>query len=129
MIRSVLPLGAAALTLALAASASAQDAGGARQCFSSTQVTSTVPVGDRQVNIQVNNRDVFRVDLANPCYGLRNPQRIIVFRPVAQGVSLCSPADFVLAVNVDGSREECAVSKVTKLTREQVAALPNRERP
>jgi hypothetical protein len=129
MIRSVLPLAAGALTLALAASAAAQPAQGARQCFSSTQVTSTVPVGDRQVNIQVNHRDVFRVDLANPCYGLRNPQRILVFRPVAQGVALCSPADFVLGVSVDGSREECAVSKVTKLTPSEVAALSNRERP
>ena len=124
-------LAVAALALAGAAttaSAQGQSTPG-RQCFSPTRVTAVQPVGDKQVNIRVGNRDVYRIDLAVPCNQLRQPQRVITVRPLASGVSVCSSADFVLGAEVNGFTEQCAVSSITKLTPDQVAALPNRERP
>jgi len=115
---------AGAVSPALAAAPTA-----ARQCFSPSQVTAMQPVGDRQVNIRVGARDVFRVDLAQPCHQLRQPQRVLTVRPLASGVSICSGADFVLGAEVNGFTEQCAVSSITRLTPDQVAALPNRERP
>lgn len=114
---------------AAAAQAPAAAAASGRQCFSPGQVTAVQPVGDKQVNIRVGNRDVYRIDLAQPCHQLRQPQRVITVRPLASGVSVCSGADFVLAAEVSGFSEQCAVSSITKLTPDQVASLPNRERP
>jgi len=128
-----IPFIVAALLAGAALPAAAQGQGAApgegRQCFSPTNVSAVQPVGDRQVNVRVGVRDVYRIDLADACNGLRSPQRVITVRPIASGVSVCSAADFVLATDVDGFREECAVQSITKLTPDQVAALPNRERP
>jgi hypothetical protein len=130
MQRFILPLAACGLALGLAASAAAQQSTpGARQCFSSSSIRAVQPVGDRQVNVRVNTRDVFRIDLSDSCPGLRQPQRIIDLSPVASGVSMCSGADIRLGVIVDGFRRECFIESVTKLTPDQIAALPNRERP
>lgn len=129
MQRLILSLAAGALALGLAASASAQTGGPARQCFSSTNIRGTQPVGDRQVNVRVGLHDVFRIDLATPCPGLSQATRIIDLSPTASGVSMCTGADIRLGVTNNGSHTECIIDKVTKLTPEQVASLGSRERP
>lgn len=129
MKRLILTLAAGGLALGLAASATAQSAPAARQCFSSTSIRGVTPVGDRQVNVRVNMKDVFRIDLTEPCSGLRQPQRVIDLSPVGSGVSMCSGAEIRLGVTVDGFRRECFIDHVTKLTPDQIAALPKREIP
>ncbi|HTI66889.1 MAG TPA: DUF6491 family protein [Caulobacteraceae bacterium] len=129
MQRLILTLAGGALALGLAASAAAQPQTQGRQCFSSTSIRGVQPVGDRQVNVRVDTKDVFRIDLTESCFGLRQPQRVIDLSPVASGVSMCSGADIRLGVSVDGFRSECFIGSVTRLSPGEVAALANRERP
>jgi hypothetical protein len=127
MSRIVLAVSAAALTLGLAASASAQPPG--QQCIAPSQIRAVHPVNEKQVNVRVRTSDIYRIDLGQPCFGLRQPQRILDLSPVASGVAMCGPADMRLGVIVDGFRTECFVDKVTKLTPGEVAALAKRDIP
>lgn len=127
MSRPALILAATAAAAGLAASASAQPEP-QRQCFYTTQIRSTQPVGDRQVNVLVNLRDVYRIDLADRCENLRSPQRVLSITSPS-GTAICGPAEARVAVLVDGFRQECFVDRITKLTPDQVAALPKRDRP
>lgn len=127
MFRLALALVAAAAPLGLTASALAQPEP-QRQCFFTNQIRSTQPVGDRQVNVLVNVRDVYRIDLADRCEGLRSPQRILSLTSTG-GSNICNGADTRLAVITNGFRQECFVDRVTRLTPAEVAALPKRDRP
>lgn len=129
MSRLILSLCVGATALAAAASASAQTAKPARQCFTRDQIGAVQPVGDKQINIQVRQRDVYRIDLTTPCAGIRQPARIFDISPIASGAGICGGSDIRLGVIVQGQRNECIIDKITKLTPEEVKALPNRERP
>jgi hypothetical protein len=129
MSRLILSLASGALVLGVAASASAQTSKPARQCFTRDQIGAVQPVGDKQLNVQVRQRDVYRIDLAIPCPGIRQPARIFDISPISSGASICSGADIRLGVIVSGGRNECVIDKITKLTPDEVKALPNRERP
>lgn len=122
-------LAASALGLGPAASAPARSGAAAgRQCFFTNQIRATQPIGDRQVNVLVNLNDVYRIDLAQPCNSLRQPQRVLELTSTG-GSSICGGADTRLAVLIQGSREECFVQSVTRLTPQEVADLPKRDRP
>jgi hypothetical protein len=118
------------LTGPAAAAPQSKPASAARQCFFARDVTSWREVGNQAVNLQVNNRDVYRVDLFAPCPELRRAFERIGVKTRAGSDSVCTGADIDIVVPQEGGpATSCLGSNVTALSADQVKALPKRERP
>lgn len=126
IISPAVPL-AAMLALA-AAQASAAEPKPAKSCFSAHNVSNFAVVDDRTVNIRVGVKDVYRLDLLGVCPDIGGQNKLAI---KAHGSSfICSPLDAtLLAAGPFGRLQRCEVRQVRKLTPEEVAALPSRERP
>ncbi len=124
--------GALAAVVALAHPATAADKPAGKDtrsaCFFARDVTSYSAAGDRTVYVKVNLREVYRLDLFNPCPDIDWTWKIAL---VSHGSDwVCSPMDATIIVNRSPiGPQRCEVSKVTKLTPEEVAALPKKSRP
>lgn len=114
-------LGAAAAAPALAAPARGD------QCFLASDMTNWRAVGDKQVNVEVRNREVYRLDLANSCPELRFAGETIAVQG-ARGEFICESSLAEIRVPGQGIGS-CPVTHITHLTREQVQSLPKKERP
>ena len=129
-LRRIVP---AALALGLAASVAAaapapsqtKPAGGA--CFWSRDITNWREVGERQVNLEIRSRDVYRLDLAVDCPSLHFAHQSLILDAGGVGGPVC--ASSLADVIVPGQAIRCPVATITKLTPEEVKALPKKERP
>lgn len=108
----------------------AQPAGeqGARQCFYLRDVTSWREVGDRQVNVQVNNRDLYRLDLVQQCPQLRFVGQTLAIEQSGVDGPICSGIQADIRVPGQGAAP-CPVQSIRKYSAEEVQALPRAERP
>ncbi len=107
------------------------------QCFFITQWQGWKSPSPNVLYLGVNMHDVYRVDLSAGSRMLRDPGVHLVSR--SQGsTSVCSAIDLDLEVADDmggggrfggGMREPLIASKLTKLTPEEVAAIPKQFRP
>lgn len=128
---SALRIAGAVLAAGLAGASGAQAApsparGGA--CFWSRDVTNWRAVGERQVNLEVLNRDVYRLDLAQDCPQLKFAGQAIELAAGGTSGPVCaSSLPDIIVPRQGGIR--CPVSKITKLTADQVKSLPKAERP
>ena len=105
-------------------------AAAARQCFRQRDITSWRAVGDSQVNLQVNYRDVYRLDLNGRCTPLNSAFETIGVKSVGAGDEICSGLQLDVIVPESGRLSfPCPVQRMTKLTADEVKALPKRERP
>ncbi|MEO6339214.1 MAG: DUF6491 family protein [Caulobacteraceae bacterium] len=105
-------------------------AAAAPQCFRQRDITSWRAVGDSQVNLQVNYRDVYRLDLNGRCTQLNSAFETIGVKSVGAGDEICSGLQLDVIVPSQGRLEfPCPVQSMTKLTADEVKALPKRERP
>jgi hypothetical protein len=124
----------AAVLLGVAVTSSAvtppAKAAAARQCFRSRDITSWRAVGDSQVNLQVNYRDVYRLDLNGRCTQLNSAFETLAVKSVGSGDEVCSGLQLDVIVPDQGRLNfPCPVQSMTKLTPDEVKALPKRERP
>ena len=121
--------------LALTASASAlasDDATGPaahppapRACFFSRQINGWRDgKGSREnvVYLDVNAHDVYRLDTFGPCDGI-NEAFTIGVETRGGGDHICDGLDVVLITRYAGGTYRCPVSKITKLTPEEIKAL------
>lgn len=116
----------AALTLsALAASASAQETK-AMQCFTPKDISGSRVVNDSTINFGVRG-DIYRADLNGPCGGLSSSLRgySLTLRSSNQ---ICGASDLRISVNDIGGGN-CIARTLRKLTPQEAAALPQKERP
>ena len=105
-------------------------AAAARQCFRSRDITSWRAVGDSQVNLQVNYRDVYRLDLNGRCTQLDSAFETLAVKSVGASDEVCSGLQLDVIVPDQGRLNfPCPVQTMTKLTPDEVKALPKRERP
>jgi hypothetical protein len=105
-------------------------AAAARQCFRQRDITSWRAVGDSQVNLQVNYRDVYRLDLNGRCTQLDSAFETLAVKSVGAGDEVCSGLQLDVIVPIGGRLDfPCPVQKMTKLTPDEVKALPKREQP
>lgn len=100
----------------------------ARQCFFKQQLNNWKEVGDRQVYVRVSVRDVYEIALDSPCLNLRWSQSLGV---AARGSNSICTGDTVTLIVPDRATgpDRCFGRVVRKLTPEQVAALPPKQRP
>jgi hypothetical protein len=118
-----------ALSLA-AAGANAQSGSAPAQCFYSQDWDGWKASPDsKMIYIRVGVNRIYRLDLANACPELQEPNAHLVNH--LRGTSeICSPLDLDLSVAVDpGFKTPCIVSKLTPLSKEQASALPKELRP
>lgn len=125
---------------ALAAAAALAGAGGAlaaaepgevRQCFRSHDYQGFRPVNDHSFIIRTNVNDHYRIETEGSCPELTYPQATLL--TVVRGSDLiCGPLDWDLRVGQTGPGAfftPCIVKSQTRLTKEDVAALPKGQRP
>lgn len=118
-------LGAAsALALLTAGAASAKP-----DCFFVNQWQGWKAASPNVIYLRVNISDIYRVDLSAGSEQLMYPDNhlVSVFRGTT---TVCSPLDLQLAVSDGhGLKIPLIASRITRLTPEEVAALPRKDRP
>jgi hypothetical protein len=101
----------------------------ARSCFSLSDWQGWSAPDRNTLYMKIRNRDVYRVDLSSGTSLLTSPGVHLV--SVTRGVdTVCRPIDLDLRV-ADGFTFAMPImaKAITKLTPEEVAALPKRDRP
>jgi len=124
---------AAGIVLAGAASAAAQpgDGGAASHpCFFITQWQGWSAPAPDEILIRVNNRDIYRVDLSAGSSMLQAPGVHLVNRVQGGSDSVCSAIDLQLDVSDGhGFREPLIARTLTRLTPDEIAAIPPKFKP
>ncbi len=131
---AVLPLAGVLLTGAAPTSAPtliapAGDDRPERQCFSVAQVDNFRQARNQTVYVKVRNDDVYALEATGYCQDLDFATRLAI-RPQLGASRLCTgDAATIVAPNSVGSANACRVRIVKRLGVEDVAALPDRDRP
>ena len=123
----------ASLVLALAstgATVQAQPKPNTSQCFLTRDWEGWRPSPDsKSMYLRVGVKQVFRLDFSSACETLQRPNAHLISK-VRGGSWICSPLDLDLQVSDGpGSAVPCIVRGMTRLTPDQVAALPKDLRP
>jgi hypothetical protein len=117
----------AATSLAAAAQAAEPAAKTPRSCFFTSQISSFNPVDDRTINIRVGVRDVYQLALIAPCPDVKWHESLAIQSRGSS--SICSGLDAEVITRSPIGPQRCPVQTVRKLSPEEVAALPRRQKP
>ena len=115
---------AAGLPSALADPSSPQSRGGS--CFYLSQLKSLKADGPRTLYAIIDGRTVFRIDLDNDCSGLADGTDTAVIQPLSSN-NICSALAMNISIRDTGQR--CMARTMTRLTADEIAALPKSARP
>jgi hypothetical protein len=125
-----------AATAALALAASAQPPQGPAppkprpSCFWTSRVENFAAVDPESVYLRVGNRDVYQARLFATCLDLEWVHNLALVTRSSSLVCEGPNPDATVIVRATGvGRQRCPVTSLTKLTPEQVAALPPGARP
>ncbi len=95
-----------------------------RQCFSAGAVRRFRPAGRHAVDVEVNRRRVFRLDLSAGCFDVDWAHRVAL-RP-RTGSFICSAGDAELIVPGRTGPDRCLVTSVRQLSPAEVEASRRR---
>lgn len=107
---------------AVAAPETASTTAPGRTCFFASQLNGWRSEGERVVYLEVGARDIYRADLFSRCHDLDSTLTLGV-RSRAGGSSICDGLDVELVVPASIGPQVCHVTKLQKLSTEEVAAL------
>ena len=124
---------AAAPMAALALAASAQPgapppASHHNQCFDRHDINGFQAPNDRTVYIRVGVRDVYRLDLMTDCTGLAF-HHALALESQPDNAFVCDHMGETVIVRDAGIPQRCPVTAITKLTPDEITALPKGDRP
>lgn len=120
-------LSAASATTVAGAASPASSAKAPRQCFWPSNVNGFTAVDNRTVNVAVGVKDVYQLELFSPCPDVKWTETIGI---ESRGSStICSGLDATLIAPSSIGPQRCAVRNIRKLTPEEVASLPTKQRP
>ncbi|MFZ0267984.1 DUF6491 family protein [Caulobacter sp.] len=136
--KSMIRAGLAATVLLAAAAPALADAAApdaqakprpARQCFSLSDWDGWSAPDRDTLYMKVRNRDVYQVELSHGTSQLTSPGVHLV--SIQRGIdTVCGPIDLDLRVSDGfGIAMPIMAKSITKLTAEQVAAIPKKDRP
>ncbi len=100
-------------------------------CFATTQWHGWRSPSPSVIYVRVNVSDVYRFDLSAPAQALQYPE-VHIFSEVKGSDWICSPLDlqlWVVETGHGGIREPLFVKSITRLTPEEVRAIPPEYRP
>jgi hypothetical protein len=100
----------------------------ADQCFLSRDVNGFSAPDNHSVYVRVGVSDIYRLSLMGDCGDLTFRQSIGL-EGAPGGAWICSPLDATVIYRSTGIPERCPVSTIHKLTPEEIAALPKKDRP
>jgi hypothetical protein len=112
-----------AFALVLALPAQAADSGGS--CINMRSIRNHTTDGNNTLYFDVSGRSVYRATMHNNCFVATTSSDPIVLRDRPSTGRICTALD--LDVTTLSSR--CIVDSLTRLTPEEVAAMPRRLRP
>jgi hypothetical protein len=115
--------GALCATLPAAEAAPADSRGDT--CFHMSQIVSTRMAGFRTLYMRGGPGEYYRMDFAADCNNLGSEP--LVMHPFANNDEICHAID--LNVSVRGTGERCLPTNLTRLTPDEVAAIPPKDRP
>ena len=123
-------LAAAALAAPALAREPAKPAGPSNQCFRMSQIDNHTKGDDQTVYLSVRHRDVYRLGMSGNCLAGASSNDALVMAPTAGVDLICRPLDLDIKVHTNpGMLSPCIIKDITKLTPEQVAALPPKIKP
>ena len=100
----------------------------AASCFLSRNWSGWRSPDENTIYLRENLKDIYRVDLSGGSSLLTWPDSHLV--NVERGTDeICAPIDLQLTVAQDGVREPLFVKAITKLSPEQIAAIPKKFLP
>ena len=136
--KAAIVLGASALLIMVGAQSSGPDLtrnteAGGKTCFRIRDVEGYSPTkidGRDGVNLRMSDRNVvFQLEFNGPCPEARTASRLKLKSNLVTDY-ICSGSDTRLhTVDEDGHTQQCAVSGLRKLTRDQISALGEEEKP
>jgi len=99
-------------------------------CFATTQWQGWKSPSPSVIYLRINVSDVYRLDLSAPSNELQYPE-VHLFSEVRGSDWICSPLDLQLWVADDGGhfREPLFVKSITRLSSDEVKAIPAKYRP
>jgi hypothetical protein len=117
------------LPMAANAQQPAQSPAPKNECFFTSQLDNWRAAGDRTIYIKTRANRYYRLDMGARCPALTFPSPIMVNK--FRGSSICSPLDWDIRISQGpGSiAMGCTVSKMTRLTPAEVAAIPKGQKP
>ena len=102
-------------------------------CFRTHDITNHTIGDDHTLYVGVNNRDVYRLEMAGACLAAANSTDPLVMREPPGAPYVCRPIDLDISITKGGLQTgvptPCIVSSMVQLTPSEVAALPQRLRP
>ena len=127
VLRTALALGAvgAALGATLPAAEAQPTTSAPPSCIRTSQIQNTRMVGSRALYIRTSARTFYRMDFASDCDSESNGPLII--HPVDNSGEICSAISVNVSVRETGQR--CMPTALTKLTPDEVAAIPKKDLP
>ena len=127
MMRLLKPMAAAGMLLALSATAAEAATKSPRACFWVRDVNGWSAADDHTVYLRVGVKEVWRLDLLGTCPDIKWDWRIALSSTGSSTV--CSPLDATIIAHTPIGPQRCPVKQVTRLTPQEVAALPPKQRP
>jgi hypothetical protein len=118
------------ISCALGVMVAATATGGATaaQCFLQNNINGFSAPNDRTLYVRVGVRDIWRLDLMTDCTGL-SFRNSFGLQGSPTGPWICNPLDATVRFHESGARMTCPVSAMHKLSPEEAAALPKKDRP
>jgi len=103
-------------------------AGAGRQCFRPHDINGFNAPNEHTLYVRVGIHDIYRLDLMGDCGELTFRQSIGLETFPGLGW-VCSPLDATVVYRETGIPERCPVTAIHKLSADEIAALPKRDRP
>lgn len=101
------------------------------QCFRISQIDNHTKGDNQTLYLSVRNKkEFFRLGMSGSCLAGVSSSDPLVLTPTAGTDLICRPLDLDLKVRMGGGAlTPCIIKDITKLTPEQVAALPPKVKP
>lgn len=102
----------------------------ASQCFRMSQIRNHTKADDQTLYFSVGARDVYRLDMSGACLAGTSSSDPLIMETVGGTDLICRPIDLSLKVKLGNvGVSPCIIKEITKLTPDQVAALPPKVKP
>jgi len=120
----------AAAVLGLTALPAAAETGAAKPCFRTSQMGNHTVADDRTLYQKVGLNEVWKITMSGSCLAAAFSTDPLIIKTPGSSGQVCSPIDLDIAISRGGTAtSHCIVSEISKLTPEQIAALPPKLKP
>jgi hypothetical protein len=128
-VRQHIALALAATSLLVAGAPRAQPAANGQDCFYHRDTDSFTAADNQTINLRVGVNRYYQLKLFSPCLDLDFSQAIGMRSRGSNWICAGSANDVEIFTHSAAGRQRCVVSEVRRLTPEDIAAMPKRDRP